>query len=133
VGKHLFEQCLSGVLAKKARLLVTHQSHFLPAATRIVVMNKGRVAHMGAYAELIAQGVDFAALVEDDKKKKEKAEGGANAAVPTLGAEDAPAATGNKNEDEVGETNEDEETVSATAPLLKPTLTRKASTPLQLV
>lgn len=59
VGQHLFSQCIAGQLGGKTRVLVTHQLQFLAQADRIVVMERGRVAHWGTFAELQAQGVSF--------------------------------------------------------------------------
>ena len=67
VGKHIFEECVVGALKDKARLFVTNQNHFLPAATRVVVLKGGKISHQGTYDELVAQGVDFASLVEEKK------------------------------------------------------------------
>jgi len=39
VGQHLFNQCISGFLEKKAVLLVTHQLQFLATANEILVLN----------------------------------------------------------------------------------------------
>lgn len=39
VGKHLFEECINGYLAKKTRILVTHQVYHLKEADSIVIMN----------------------------------------------------------------------------------------------
>lgn len=39
VGKHLFEECINGYLAKKTRILVTHQVYHLKQADSIVIMN----------------------------------------------------------------------------------------------
>ena len=59
----------------KTRLFVTNQNHFLPFATRVIVFKGGKIAHQGTYDELVAQGVDFASLVEDKKPKAGDAPG----------------------------------------------------------
>lgn len=58
VGSHLWEQCISGVLSKTTRILVTNQLQFLsdPAVSQIFVMERGEVAEMGPYSELV--GID---------------------------------------------------------------------------
>lgn len=43
VGRHLFDNCLCGLLAGKTRILVTHQTQFLTQADEIVMMGKGRI------------------------------------------------------------------------------------------
>uniref|UniRef100_A0AAR2K3Q2 Cystic fibrosis transmembrane conductance regulator n=1 Tax=Pygocentrus nattereri TaxID=42514 RepID=A0AAR2K3Q2_PYGNA len=40
VGRHLFEQCICGVLKKKPRILVTHQLQYLKTADHILVLKE---------------------------------------------------------------------------------------------
>uniref|UniRef100_A0A7N8WQN1 Multidrug resistance-associated protein 4 n=1 Tax=Mastacembelus armatus TaxID=205130 RepID=A0A7N8WQN1_9TELE len=40
VGRHLFEDCICGLLRKKPRILVTHQLQYLKAADQILVLNE---------------------------------------------------------------------------------------------
>lgn len=42
VGKHMFEECILGYLAKKTRILTTHQLQFLMHADMIVIMKNVR-------------------------------------------------------------------------------------------
>ena len=53
VGKHLFEKCIRGVLKEKTVIFVTHQSHFLPYADRVIVIDKGVIAYQGITGILI--------------------------------------------------------------------------------
>ncbi|XP_062036339.1 multidrug resistance-associated protein 1-like [Lepus europaeus] len=57
VGKQLFENVIgsSGLLKNKTRILVTHNLTLLPQVDLIVVMENGRVAHMGTYQELVSK------------------------------------------------------------------------------
>jgi len=75
VGKHIFEECITGALKHKARVFITHQNHFLPYADRIVIIKEGQVVQEGTYQELVSQGVDFASLAEkkDDDDESEEA------------------------------------------------------------
>ncbi|XP_078402042.1 ATP-binding cassette sub-family C member 4 isoform X2 [Cetorhinus maximus] len=41
VGRHLFEQCITGVLKNKPRILVTHQLQYLSAADQILILKEG--------------------------------------------------------------------------------------------
>ena len=66
VGKHIFDQCIRGQLKDKTRLLVTNQNYLLPFATSIVVVSHGRIVQQGTYDALVAAGVDFAALIEEN-------------------------------------------------------------------
>ncbi|XP_078259159.1 ATP-binding cassette sub-family C member 4 [Rhinoraja longicauda] len=70
VGKHLFEQCMMGILKHKPRILVTHQLQYLSAVSQIIILKEGRVVQRGKLKELITSGVDFASLLkqhEDDE------------------------------------------------------------------
>uniref|UniRef100_A0A8C5I9Z2 Multidrug resistance-associated protein 4 n=1 Tax=Gouania willdenowi TaxID=441366 RepID=A0A8C5I9Z2_GOUWI len=40
VGRHLFEECICGLLKKKPRILVTHQLQYLKAADQIIVLKE---------------------------------------------------------------------------------------------
>uniref|UniRef100_A0A8C8HLH4 Multidrug resistance-associated protein 4 n=1 Tax=Oncorhynchus tshawytscha TaxID=74940 RepID=A0A8C8HLH4_ONCTS len=40
VGRHLFEQCICGILKNKPRILVTHQLQYLQAANQILVLKE---------------------------------------------------------------------------------------------
>jgi ATP-binding cassette subfamily C (CFTR/MRP) protein 1 len=68
VGEHLFAKAIAGEETKNTtRVLVTHHVHFLPRCDKVIVMNQGRIEHQGTYADLIAQGVDFAGAVDASK------------------------------------------------------------------
>ena len=75
MGKHIFREVLSerGLLAGTTRILVTHQTQFLPLADRVLVLDGGRVLADGSFAELrrrsAASEVDLssiASLSSDD-------------------------------------------------------------------
>ncbi|KAI9353217.1 P-loop containing nucleoside triphosphate hydrolase protein [Zopfochytrium polystomum] len=53
VGAAVFERCIKGALASKTVVLVTHQLHLLPHADMVVVLDKGTIAQVGTYKELI--------------------------------------------------------------------------------
>ncbi|XP_032237842.2 ATP-binding cassette sub-family C member 4 isoform X2 [Nematostella vectensis] len=54
VGRHIFDECVCGILKDKTRVLVTHQLQYLKGADHVVVMNAGSVAFEGTYEELRA-------------------------------------------------------------------------------
>ncbi|XP_007933104.1 multidrug resistance-associated protein 1-like [Orycteropus afer afer] len=66
VGKQLFEKVIgsSGLLKSKTRILVTHNLTLLPQMDLIVVMESGRVAHMGTYQELLSETKHFTHLLQ---------------------------------------------------------------------
>ncbi|XP_019910634.2 multidrug resistance-associated protein 4-like isoform X2 [Esox lucius] len=82
VGKHLFEQCICGLLRDKPRILVTHQLQYLKAADQILVMKEGHMVARGTFAELQGSGVDFTSLLKKDEDAEVEGE---EAAVPALG------------------------------------------------
>uniref|UniRef100_A0A8C5VSM2 Multidrug resistance-associated protein 1-like n=1 Tax=Microcebus murinus TaxID=30608 RepID=A0A8C5VSM2_MICMU len=66
VGKQLFEKVIGslGLLKDKTRILVTNNLTLLPQMDLIVVMESGRVAHMGTYQELISKTKSLTNLLE---------------------------------------------------------------------
>uniref|UniRef100_A0AAX7TTT0 Multidrug resistance-associated protein 4 n=1 Tax=Astatotilapia calliptera TaxID=8154 RepID=A0AAX7TTT0_ASTCA len=72
VGRHLFEECICGLLRKKPRILVTHQLQYLKAADQIVVLKEGQMVARGTYSELQGSGLDFTSLLKEDKDQDEQ-------------------------------------------------------------
>lgn len=62
VGRHLFDACIDGQLKGKTRILATHQTQYLNAVDRIVVMKGGEIDAIGSYQELTESGYDFSAI-----------------------------------------------------------------------
>lgn len=64
VGKHIFREVLGprGLLAGTTRILVTHQTQFLPLADRVVVLNQGSVLAQGTYDAVRSCGADLSAI-----------------------------------------------------------------------
>ncbi len=63
VGRHIFDNCLCGLMADKTRVLVTHQLHILPRVDYIYVMNARRIVEHGTYQELLNKNGQFAELI----------------------------------------------------------------------
>uniref|UniRef100_A0A671PQ45 Cystic fibrosis transmembrane conductance regulator n=1 Tax=Sinocyclocheilus anshuiensis TaxID=1608454 RepID=A0A671PQ45_9TELE len=70
VGRHLFEQCICGILKEKPRILVTHQLQYLKAADQILVLKEGHMVARGTYSELQRSGVDFTSLLKKDEEEE---------------------------------------------------------------
>ncbi|XP_031147710.1 multidrug resistance-associated protein 4-like isoform X2 [Sander lucioperca] len=70
VGRHLFEQCICGLLKNKPRILVTHQLQYLQVADQIVVLKEGHMVAKGTYTELQRSGVDFTSLLKEEEEKQ---------------------------------------------------------------
>ncbi|XP_041728483.2 multidrug resistance-associated protein 4 [Coregonus clupeaformis] len=75
VGRHLFEQCICGILKNKPRILVTHQLQYLQAADQILVLKEGHMVARGTYSELQRSGVDFTSLLKRDEEEGPQAPG----------------------------------------------------------
>ncbi|XP_067459761.1 ATP-binding cassette sub-family C member 4-like isoform X3 [Thunnus thynnus] len=75
VGRHLFEECICGLLRKKPRILVTHQLQYLKAADQIVVLKQGQVVARGTYSELQRSGLDLTSLLKEDEGQEEERQG----------------------------------------------------------
>ncbi|KAF3706362.1 Multidrug resistance-associated protein 4 [Channa argus] len=71
VGRHLFEQCICGLLRNKPRILVTHQLQYLKAADQIVVLKEGHMVAKGTYTELQQSGVDFTSLLKEEEEQQQ--------------------------------------------------------------
>ncbi|XP_067014552.2 probable multidrug resistance-associated protein lethal(2)03659 isoform X2 [Anabrus simplex] len=68
VGKHLFEDCILGLLRDKTVLLVTHQLQYLSHADHLVILDNGAVAMQGTYSDLQNSGLDFAQLLGTEEE-----------------------------------------------------------------
>ncbi|KAL3154179.1 hypothetical protein ABBQ32_013696 [Trebouxia sp. C0010 RCD-2024] len=71
VGRHIFDHCISGVLAKKTRLLVTNQLQYLPKADKIIYIESGRVVGQGSL-EKVSLIPGFASLLNEFNSKAEQ-------------------------------------------------------------
>ncbi|KAF3928827.1 hypothetical protein AA313_de0206435 [Arthrobotrys entomopaga] len=59
VGRHMFNEAISGLLKDKCRVLATHQLHVLSRCDRIIVMAEGRISAIGTFDELMATNDEF--------------------------------------------------------------------------
>ncbi|XP_038673881.1 multidrug resistance-associated protein 4 [Scyliorhinus canicula] len=71
VGRHLFEQCITGILKNKPRILVTHQLQYLSATNEILILKEGRVVEKGNFKQLLNSGVDFSSLLKRDEEDEQ--------------------------------------------------------------
>lgn len=72
VAKHIFENCITGFLKEKVKILVTHQLQFLKPADEIILLNRGRIQARGNYKSLVKTGINFAQMLnlEDNSTPK---------------------------------------------------------------
>ena len=73
VGSFLFENCISGCLKNKTRVLVTHQLQVLSKVDYIYVMKDGKIQEEGSFDDLMAKKLDFSNLIQSyGGEKKEQ-------------------------------------------------------------
>lgn len=72
VGKHIFENCINGLLSNKVRVLVTHQLQYMKSADYIVILDKGSVVKQGEYQQMKESGMDIDSLEKEFHLGQEK-------------------------------------------------------------
>lgn len=72
VGKHIFENCINGLLSNKVRVLVTHQLQYMKSADYIVILDKGSVVKEGEYEHMKESGMDIDSLEKEFHLGQEK-------------------------------------------------------------
>ncbi|CAF3989329.1 unnamed protein product [Rotaria sp. Silwood2] len=79
VSKHLFDKSIKGYLCDKICILITHQIQFLRGATKIIVLENGKMVQTGAFDELIESSSLFCHLLENiHQQEKEQSESPTN-------------------------------------------------------
>ncbi|KAI9095088.1 P-loop containing nucleoside triphosphate hydrolase protein [Phlyctochytrium arcticum] len=53
VGRHLFEQCIQGLLKPKAVILISHQLQYVRNCDRLVLVENGRISADGPYDQIL--------------------------------------------------------------------------------
>lgn len=77
VGKHIFNQCITGFLRDKVCVLVTHQLQYLNNVEHIVLMNAGAIEAQGSYLTVTNTSKDtISSLAMEDSQNDPKAEEG---------------------------------------------------------
>jgi len=98
VGRHIFHEVLgpNGLLAGATRILVTHQTQYLPLADRVVLLDGGAVIAQGTYEELRNSDVDLSALSALNAETAADAPAGASPVVARRAGEAAKAGEAGK-------------------------------------
>ena len=101
VGKHIFRECVRGLLKNKCVVLVTHALEYLPVCDRVIVLEKGRVEDAGDFAAVSGkkEGV-LAGLLAAQKEAKEKEGGDETPSDETPGVELSPLAEETEKKEE---------------------------------
>lgn len=90
VAHHIFEKCIvSGPLACRTRILVTHHLALLPRADWVVVMESdghkvGRMAQMGRYDDLRSQQGPFSSLLNEVRSATRQSRAHTPTSTPTM-------------------------------------------------
>ena len=72
VGQHIFQNCFSGILANRLRILVTHQVQYLETADHILVLDNGAIISEGTYSQLSKNDTFFSKLIIDARQSDEQ-------------------------------------------------------------
>ncbi|KAG9062305.1 Multidrug resistance-associated protein 1 [Linnemannia hyalina] len=117
VDHHLWENLIgpSGLLGKKARVLVTHGTHHLREMDQIVVIKDGAIQERGDYSHLMGSKKDFYRLIKEYTVLERRR---SHTTIKRRQSKDTPAegvsATGEENDSEnpstVGEAVTDQDT-----------------------
>jgi ATP-binding cassette, subfamily C (CFTR/MRP), member 1 len=72
-ARHLFDRVIGphGLLATRARLLVTHAISFVPQCDHIIFVRDGRITEQGSYLGLMGAGSDLSQLLSEHGARKE--------------------------------------------------------------
>ncbi|XP_008323732.1 multidrug resistance-associated protein 4-like [Cynoglossus semilaevis] len=70
VGKHIFEQCICGLLKNKSCILVTHQLQHLRANDQTLVLKEGQIMAQGLYRDVHSSALDTVSLTKSDEEHK---------------------------------------------------------------
>jgi ATP-binding cassette subfamily C (CFTR/MRP) protein 10 len=63
VAKHIFNNCINGLLADKTRILCTHHFKYLTCADTVLVMDEGRVSQTGRGADIVPKLMQYWSLI----------------------------------------------------------------------
>lgn len=72
VAHKIYKKGIAGLLKEKTVILVTHQVHFIKDASKIVIMEDGRIEHQGTFQELQESGVNINQMLEKKNHEPEK-------------------------------------------------------------
>ncbi|KAG0240809.1 Multidrug resistance-associated protein 4 [Actinomortierella wolfii] len=65
IGRHIFQECIKGYLAKKTVIYVTNQLQHLAHCDHVVMMKCGSVEAQGSFQELMESDVNLARIVDE--------------------------------------------------------------------
>lgn len=74
IGKQIFQDCVTGYLKNKTRIIITHQLQYVNMMDKIVIMNEGRVEFFGTVEELHGANLDYINLINTHKVENDQTE-----------------------------------------------------------
>lgn len=74
VGKHIMDECLTGVLANKTRILATHQLSLIDKASRVIVLGNDGDVDIGTVDELKARNPTLINLLQFSSQNSKESE-----------------------------------------------------------
>ncbi|XP_046853156.1 ATP-binding cassette sub-family C member 4-like isoform X2 [Xenia sp. Carnegie-2017] len=66
VGRHIFDECIRGILKTKVCILVSHQLQYLKDSDSILCLHEGNLVGYGNLESLMENGVDIFALLQQE-------------------------------------------------------------------
>lgn len=74
VGRHIFDQCICGILKEKTRILVTHQLHLLQSVNQIVLLEDGFIRAQGNYEKISSFNTTESVLLKNPIRNRTTSE-----------------------------------------------------------
>lgn len=102
VGAGIFSDCITGVLAGKTRLLVTHGVSFMRSCSRVFVVKDGSIVQQGPLAELLrdgSAGSEIRVIVSSYEHDASSMATATDAAAGSAAAKESEAAADEEGED----------------------------------
>ncbi|XP_077987886.1 ATP-binding cassette sub-family C member 4-like isoform X2 [Glandiceps talaboti] len=72
VARDIMDRCICGYLKDKTRILVTHQTQYLDAVDKVLVLKDGEILGFGTLKEIEESGIDCANIIRQVQEDKEK-------------------------------------------------------------
>ncbi len=89
VGNHIFKKCIMGLLRNKTRVLCTHHPKYLTSATRLILLDDGKVLDVGSPSQILPK-LDVK-LFEENNGNSSNGSSERNRKVSEASSEDEPA------------------------------------------
>jgi len=116
VARYIFKHCITGLLASKTVLLVTHNLHTLPSADQVLLLEHQTLAFKGTFQDFKATGHPFAkqSIHHDEDGDGEEGSSGTTSSIATSPEGDSDDEAANS-----GESKAEKEKVSANAAIME--------------